>query len=255
MLGQEDFHIHTKRCKHAEGTIRKYVEQAIRLGLKEIAFTDHIPLPYGFDNAHRMDEAELEDYVNDVLKMQRLYPEITIRLGIEADFIDGYESYLERTITAYPFEIVILSVHFIAHWPDGNWVFSYDFPNKSLQEIYSEYLQAVKRGIETGLFNVLGHLDLIKRPNAPLLSKNRAEIDALLHAAKEKEMAIEINTSGLRKAIGEPYPDLSFLPLIAQHGLKVTMGSDAHHPQQVGFEFDRVAKEVMKVKGIGEAVF
>ncbi len=255
MLGQEDFHIHTKRCKHAEGTTREYVEQAIRLGLKEIAFTDHIPLPNGFDNAHRMDERELDEYVREIIGLQTLYPEITIRLGIEADFIDGYESYLERTIKAYPFEVVILSVHFIAHWPGGNWVFSYDFPNKSLQEIYSEYLQAVKRGIETGLFNVVGHLDLIKRPNAPLLSKNSAEIDAILRAAKEKEMAIEINTSGFRKAIREPYPDLSFLPIIAQHGLKVTMGSDAHRPQQVGFKFESVAKEVMRVKGIGKAVF
>ncbi len=255
MLWTEDYHIHTKRCKHATGEPEAYVEQAIRLGLKEIAFTDHIPLPDGFDRAHRMDLNELDDYVIDVLNLQKKYSEIRIRLGIEADFIDGFESFLQKTLTDYPFEIIILSVHFLAHWPKGQWVFKYDFPDKTINEIYSEYLQAVKRGIETGLFNVVGHLDLIKRPGASLLKHNKAEVRDVLMAAKAKNMAVEINTSGLRKAIGETYPHLSFLPLIAEYELAVTLGSDAHAPQQVGFEFEKVAKEVGKIKGLRRAMF
>ena len=255
MLWTEDYHIHTKRCKHATGEPEAYVEQAIRLGLKEIAFTDHIPLPNGFDRAHRMDLNELDAYVNDVLNLQKRYSEIRIRLGIEADFIDGFESFLQKTLTDYPFEIIILSVHFLAHWPKGQWVFKYDFPDKTIKEIYSEYLQAVKRGIETGLFNVVGHLDLIKRPGASLLKHNEAEVREVLMAAKAKNMAVEINTSGLRKAIGETYPHLSFLPLIAEYGLAVTLGSDAHAPHQVGFEFEKVAKEIGKVKGLRRAMF
>ncbi len=245
--GDKDFHIHTKRCKHASGEPQEYVEQAIRMGLKEIAFTDHIPLPHGFDRAHRMDPDELDDYVNDVLTLQKQYSEIVIHLGIEADFIDGFEPFLKKTLSAYPFEIKILSVHFLAHWPQGNWVFQYNFPGKPIKEIYAEYLQAVKRGIETGLFNVVGHLDLIKRPNMPLLKHNEREVREVLAAARENGMAIEINTSGLRKKIGEPYPDFSFLPLIAEYGLPVTLGSDAHAPQQVGFSFDKV-KKVAKIK-------
>ena len=253
MLWTEDYHIHTKRCKHATGEPEEFVEQAIRLGLKAIAFTDHIPLPNGFDSAHRMDLNEIDDYVNDVLNLQKRYSEITIRLGIEADFIDGFESFLQKTLHAYPFEIVILSVHFLAHWPKGNWVFNYNFPGKPIKEIYSEYLQAVKRGIETGLFNVVGHLDLIKRPGTSLLTHNEKEVREILTLAKEKNMAVEINTSGLRKAIGETYPHLSFLPLIAEYDLPVTLGSDAHAPHQVGFEFEKVAREVGKVKGLRRA--
>ncbi len=237
-----DYHIHTSLCKHAGGTMEEYVQQAIRLGLREIAFTDHIPLPDQFDIQHRMAEHELETYVRQVQALQTRFPEITILLGIEADFIDGIESYLERTLRRYPFDLVIMSVHFIKDWPQGQWVFKYDFPEKSLTEIYDEYLNAVIRGIQTGLFDIVGHLDLIKRPQQSLLAHNRTRVEEVLKLVRKNAMALEINTSGWRKEIGEPYPSLDFLPLIKEYGIPVTIGSDAHAPGQVGFGFDRLQK-------------
>ena len=237
-----DYHIHTKLCKHASGDMEEYVRHAIRAGLTEIAFTDHIPLPDGFDRAHRMEPEQLSDYMRRVGELQQRYRNrINILLGIEADFIDGFEKYLEQTLSAFPFDLVILSVHFIKHWPGDQWVFRYDFPEKSLMAVYDEYLQAVRRGIETGLFDVVGHLDLIKRPEQPLLQANRETVTNVLQAAAKHSMAVEINTSGWRKEIGEPYPSPEILPLIRELGLPVTVGSDAHGPNQVGYGFDRVA--------------
>jgi histidinol-phosphatase (PHP family) len=250
-----DFHIHTALCRHASGEMHEYVEQAIALGLKEIAFTDHIPLPNGFDWKHRMDEKQLEGYVNAVQALQATYPQIKIRLGIEADFYDGFENYLERTIRTYPFEVIILSVHFIRDWPEGNWVFHYHFPHKNIGQIYSEYLQALLRGIQTGLFNVVGHLDLIKREGHPLLKHNETEVRQVLKAAAQAGMAVEINTSGLRKAIGEPYPHASLWPLIAEYDLPVTLGSDAHAPEQVGFAFSRVVEDLARIPNLKYARF
>ncbi len=252
---KKDFHIHTALCRHAVGEMHEYVEQAIALGLKGIAFTDHIPLPDGFDRKHRMDESQLENYVKAVQTLQKTYPQIKIRLGIEADFYDGFEGYLERTLRAYPFEIIILSVHFIRDWPEGNWVFHYHFPHKTIEQIYSEYLQALLRGIRTGLFNVVGHLDLIKREGYPLLKHNEAEVRQVLEAAAQAGMAVEINTSGLRKAIGEPYPHASFWPLIAEYDLPVTLGSDAHAPEQVGFAFSRMEEELARIPNLKYARF
>jgi histidinol-phosphatase (PHP family) len=250
-----DYHIHTSLCKHASGEMREYVEQAIVSGLTEIAFTDHNPLPDGFDQAHRMQPHELELYVNEVRRLQAAYPQIQIRLGIEADYYDGFENYLEDTLRRFDFDLVILSVHFIKGWPQNNWAFSYHFPDRSLTEVYNDYLQALRRGVNTGLFNVIGHLDLVKSPEQPLLKHNRDEVVQLLREARNRNMALELNTSGLRRAIGETYPSLDILPLLQQEDLAITFGSDAHQPQQVGNYFAELSAHTAAFSEIKYARF
>ncbi len=249
-----DNHIHTKLCKHAEGEIFEYVEKAIDLGIKEVAFTDHIPLPDNFDLAHRMQLDEIDTYARWVVRAKEKYPEITIRYGIEADFYEGFEDFIEKFLNLYDFDIVIMSVHFIRHWPKGNWVFDYYFPDKSKEEIYKDYLSTVIKGIETGLFDVLGHLDMIKSPGDSLIQLVPNEVIQLLQAVKKSDMAIEINTSGYRKKVGEPYPGLDWLSLIRDNSIPVTTGSDAHHPDQVGLQFKPVYHR-FKEEGIKKLVF
>jgi len=245
-----DYHIHTKLCKHASGEMSQFVEQAIAMGFDEMAFTDHIPLPQKFDLKHRMSLSEMEDYLNEIERLKSRYDEINILSGIEADFYDGFEDFLGEFLKRFPLEIVILSVHFIRDWPTGNWVFGYYFPDRPLHAVYSDYLRALMRGVETGLFNVLGHFDLVKRDSAPLIENNENEIRALLESVRRQGMAVEINTSGLRKEIGETYPHHSLWPLIAEFRLPVTLGSDAHSPNQVGYAFDRVEPQLAKIKGL-----
>ncbi len=235
-----DYHIHTALCKHASGTMEDYVRQAIKIGLDEIAFTDHIPLPNGFDTAHRMQPKEIESYLHEITRLRNIYPNIKILCGIEADFYDGFEDYLSDFFKWNSFDLVILSVHFVKDWPAENWAFSYSFTNKTQTEIYSDYLQALLRGIRTGLFNIIGHLDLVKSVEQPVLQRNATLVKQILSEAKAQNMAIEINSSGLRREINEPYPAFSFLPLIAEAGLPVTLGSDAHQPEHVGFSFSEI---------------
>lgn len=249
-----DNHIHTKLCKHAEGEIFEYVEKAIDQGIKEVAFTDHIPLPDNFDLAHRMQLDEVDTYARWVVRAKEKYPEITIRHGIEADFYEGFENFIEKFLNLYDFDIVIMSVHFIRHWPRGNWVFDYHFPDKSKKEIYKDYLSTVVKGIETGLFDVLGHLDIIKSPGDSLIQLVPNEVIQLLQVVKKSDMAIEINTSGYRKKVGEPYPGFDWLPLIKDNSIPVTTGSDAHHPDQVGLQFKPVYHR-LKEEGIKKLVF
>ncbi len=249
-----DNHIHTKLCKHAEGEIFEYVENAIGQGIKEVAFTDHIPLPDNFDLAHRMQLDEVDTYARWVVRAKEKYPEITIRYGIEADYYEGFENFIEKFLNLHDFDIVIMSVHFIHHWPKGNWVFDYHFPDKSKEEIYKDYLSTVIKGIETGLFDVLGHLDIIKSPGDSLIQLVPNEVIQLLQAVKKSDMAIEINTSGYRKKVGEPYPGLDWLPLIRDNSIPVTTGSDAHRPDQVGLQFTPVYHR-FKEEGIKKLVF
>lgn len=232
-----DYHIHTKLCKHAEGEIHSYVEHALGLGLSEIAFTDHIPLPKNFDIAHRMTLGELDTYRGWIEKLRTSYPEITIRFGIEADYYRGFESYTEKILDAYDFDIVIMSIHFLHHWPEGNWVFNYTFPEKSIKEIYIDYLDTVIEGIHTGLFDVVGHVDIIKSSGHSFVQTVPNEVAKLLQSIKSHNMALEINTSGFRKSANESYPGYDWLKKIKSHHVPLTVGSDAHTPYQIGLNF------------------
>ena len=93
--------------------MEEYVLHAIKTGLDEIAFTDHIPLPDNFDISHRMSTDQIETYIIEIQRLQKEYPQIKILAGIEADFYDGFEGYLTNFLKHYPFDMVIMSVHFI----------------------------------------------------------------------------------------------------------------------------------------------
>jgi len=250
-----DYHIHTKLCNHASGEMYEYVEAAIEKGIKEIAFTDHIPLPNQFDIAHRMQESDLDLYVEEIEKLRTKYPEISIKCGIEADYYEGFEDYLFNFFQYYDFELVIMSVHFVKDWPDNNWAFSYYFPDKSFKDIYGDYLRAMQKGIKSGLFDIIGHFDIIKSEDEPILKHCREEVEETLLLASEQNMAVEINTSGLRRAISEPYPNLEILPLITKYNLPLTLGSDAHKPDDVGYLFDEISKLILKEENIMFAKF
>ena len=235
-----DYHLHTTLCKHARGTVEEYVQAAVGQGITEIAFTDHIPLPAGFDRAHRMEPGELDTYVKWVEQIRSHYPDIKIRLGIEADYYIGFENYTEDLLKRYDFDVVIMSVHFLQHWPEGNWVFNYSFPEKSNAEIYTDYINTLIEGIGSGLFDIIGHADLIKQAGDSLVNTIPDDIDRLLAAVNRAGMAVEINTSGYRKIAGESYPGLDWLPLLKTRDVAITTGSDSHAPEQVGLQFQAV---------------
>lgn len=239
-----DYHIHTKLCKHAEGEIHSYVEQAIKLGLSEIAFTDHIPLPENFDIAHRMSYKELDIYARLVEQMRSQYPEITILFGIEADYYQGFEDFTQKILNAYDFDIVIMSIHFLKHWPGDNWVFNYNFPKKEIVDIYKDYTNTLIEGIKTGLFDVVGHIDIIKATGESFIKSIPNNVEGLLSSILTQNMAMEINTSGFRKSAKESYPGFDWLKMIIKNQVPLTVGSDAHLPEQVGFNFNNVYRRL-----------
>ena len=235
-----DYHIHTRLCKHAVGEIEEYIVSALKKGIKEIAFTDHIPLPDNFDIEHRMSPGEIDIYLNRIESVKTQYPELTILTGIEADYYEGIEKYLDNFLNSFDFDLVIMSVHFLSQWGDGNWVFSCNFPDKSEREIYEDYFAAQILGVETGLFDIIGHIDLIKQPGKSLLAEAGSYAIELLLAIKKAGMVIEINSSGFRKNVNEPFPGFDWIGSIKKHQIGITTGSDAHTPDQVGLQFYQV---------------
>ena len=142
-----------------------------------------------------------------------------------------------------------MSIHFLKNWPEGSWVFNYDFPNRSFEDIYTEYLRTISKGIETGLYDVVGHLDIIKTGGHSMLRLVPEELSKVLQEVQKQNMVVEINSSGHRKTVNEPYPSLEMLDLLKEYNIPICVGSDSHAPNQVGLQFNEVYKS-LKDSGI-----
>jgi len=237
-----DYHLHTPYCRHAQGGMELYARQAASLGLEEICFTPHMPMP-GFGRGPdwlRMASEDMELYLRDLEDLRGRHRELTILCGVEADFYDGSEKQVQEFLARYPFDLVLMSVHFLRDWPGENWVFDITGLGKPLREVYHDYLSALKRGIGTGLYDAVAHLDLIRQPGQTVLASNARDVQEVLELAGRQGMSLEINTGGMRRPLAQPYPAPEILQLASRLALPAITGSDAHEPHLVGYGFSEV---------------
>lgn len=232
-----DYHVHTHYCRHAVGRLEEYAAAAVKRGLSEICFTPHIPLPVfrpgAWGGRLRMDLPEFPRYLEELERVRAQFPEITVLAGVEADYVGGTEEYLQDFLSRWPLDFVLMSVHFVQKWPDPWWVFELP-PDLPVERIYDDYLEALESGIRTGLFDCVAHFDLIKQPGAPLLASHRARVDRVISLCRDRGMSAEVNVSGIRKAVGEPYPSWEIVQRMVDLGLPLVPGADAHEPGLVG---------------------
>ncbi len=219
----------------------EYVEAAIAAGIREIGFSDHIPMYWlpveERDPGIAMRMEELEEYVADVLRLRSRYPEIPIRLGIEADFIPGREEDLVRILERYPWDYVIGSVHFIGDWDFDNPASVSRYAQWDISELYAKFFTLETMAAKSGLFDIMAHIDLIKkfghRPSHDL-GRLYADVAAVMAGAG---VAIELSTAGLRKPVGEVYPNPTLLSECCKRGVPLVISSDAHRPEEVAWGF------------------
>lgn len=245
-----DYHIHTHLCGHAVGVPEDYVRSALELGLSEIGFSDHMPLLRRRDERLTMAREDLPLYVDLVRDAQGTDDELTVRLGIEMDYFPGQMDEVREAAEPYDFDYIIGSVHSLAGWDLSDSRFVSSWRGKDPDDVFPRYFEAFIEAVHEGGFDFMAHPDLVKKHGIlPRRSMSRWYEQAAL-ALAESGVAIEINTSGIRKRIVEPYPALEFLQACADHDVAVTLGSDAHAPGQVGMDFD-VALRLLRRAGIG----
>ena len=242
-----DLHNHTTLCNHAEGTVEQYIQRAIELGIDEYGFSDHAPMNY--DPKYRMDISQKPLYEKWVLDAKEKYKDqIKILLAYEVDYLDGY--ILDEVVNA-KVDYLIGSVHFLKNkndmWGFDNPEFIGVYKSKDIDTIWAEYFEAISAMAKTQLFDIVGHLDLIKVFR--FLPKKDVRILArdTLKQIKDSNMVLEINPAGLRKPIGETYPSKQLLELAYEMNIDITFGSDAHSVEQVGFKYEEataLAKEI-----------
>ncbi len=234
-----DYHMHTPLCRHAVGEPTELAAQALKLGLKEIGFSDHNPMPQdGFDD-WRMRAADLDLYVEKVGQARREYPNLAIKLGLEIDYLPGYEDWVRELAARHSWDYLIGSVHYLSPpWAIDNPHQTSEWKNHDPFEIWTAYFERLRMAVESGLFDIIGHADLCKKfcfyPKQDCTPLFRQ----FLEAARRCGVAIEINTAGLRKDCREIYPSPAIMQLAGQLGVPITFGSDAHAPQEVGLNWD-----------------
>lgn len=238
-----DYHTHHERCGHAVGGLEEYVRRGIELGLSHLGLSDHMPLlhvnPADYYPEMAMPLEELPRYVEEAFSLKEKYKgQIEIRVGLEGDYIEGWEREIEAIVKAYPWDYVIGSVHFLGTWDISDFRQTHNWEGKDVFEVYRRYYEAVVKAAGTGFYDIAGHVDVIKRfnfkPDAGRDGELRELETAALRAIKQADMTMELNASGLSKACAEMFPSRRILEQARQLGIPVTLGSDAHDPQKLG---------------------
>jgi histidinol-phosphatase (PHP family) len=237
--GLYDYHLHTPLCKHATGEPVEYVHAARAKGLAEICFTDHAPAPDGYDPENRMGLDRFGEYAQAVDALaSSVQPRVLF--GLEADYYPGGLAFLRQWLPRQKFHLVLGAVHYIGDWgfDDPRHLSMWD--SVDVAGAWRRYFELVAALADTRLFDAVAHLDLPKKfghrpPDRDVKEMARPALDRIAAAG----MGIEISTAGLRKPVGEIYPSPMLLELAFERQIPICFGSDAHQPQDVGYEFDR----------------
>lgn len=243
-----DYHMHLRdpdeKLDFSVAGVERFVETAAARGVDEIGFTEHV---YYFEQTRQLWDRpyqlercvyDLDKYCDAVLEAKR--QGLPVKLGLEVDYVPGRERELSDLLDPYPWDYLLGSVH----WIEGHSVDS--APDRGLwahlavEEVWRRYFIALRGAARSGLYDVLSHPDLVK-----IFGMRPREEEVVLHheetadAIEASGVAVEISTAGLRKPVGELYPDPGFLRACRERGVPVTTASDAHLPKLVGEDVDR----------------
>jgi len=258
-----DYHLHLRPDE--EGTtveryftgenVERYLAAAAERGIEELGVSEHV---YRFRQA--LDVWRHPLWVENALDDLDAYCEFVratpLRLGVECDYVPGAEERIAALLEPRGFDYVVGSVHFIG---DGNAAVDHEGfdvweGEADAEEIWRRYFEALAACARSGLYDILAHPDLVKvwGRARPLPAHDlRAFYEPAVEAIAESGIAVEISTAGLRKPVGELYPSLQFAELCVEAGAPFALSSDAHLPEQIGFEYDR-AIEFLGELGVEE---
>ena len=229
-----DYHVHTT-WSDGDGDVAECIARAVALGLPEIGFADHLAgveaTPW--DSA-TIPHERVGEYVDEVLEAARRHSDITVLLGVEADYVAEHETELGAVLAAYPFQYVIGGVHVV----EG---FAFDDPAgrdddrwSDPDAVFAGYYRAVRRAAESGRFDIMAHLDYIGLWGHRAGRSVGPEIDAALEAMATAGCAIELNTDRFSDPAGVMYPLPETLRRARESGIALVIGSDAHEAAHVG---------------------
>lgn len=233
MRGLIDYHTHSI-LSDGHAPYETMVRAAIEKGLNEIGFSDHVCLkPVSW----AIDEIDLPVMTGQILEVREKYGHlINIKYGIELDYFPGREEELHYITESLPLDYVIGSVHFIDEWNFdvdrslyGKWT------NDSL---YQKYYDIVQQAVDSNLFDIIGHIDIIKKFGIYPESDQTFLYEETAKRIREKNLVVELNTGGLDRPCAEFHPGQQWIEILHANDIPVTITSDAHYPEQIARHFE-----------------
>lgn len=235
-----DAHLHTTLSPDSDVAIDVYAAAAVERGVAELAITDHVDFEPGAPAFGYATFADRERIVRDAA--ERWGPQgVAIRFGVELTYDRSWEADIREHLARHAYDFTIGSVHDRVDSPYspgrvGNWV-----QGRTIREIVAPAFDEVLAAARSGLFDSLGHLDVVKRYLHPHVTKETLAgapelYEPILRALVESGTALEINTSGLRHPVGETYPPPAIVARFHELGGRaISIGSDAHRAEHFGW--------------------
>ncbi len=220
-----NYHTHTARCHHANGTEREYIEAAIKKEIKVLGFSDHAPFnfPDGYVSKCRMTFDKLAGYFDTVRALAKEYEgKIRILCGLEMEYYPALHKEQMETLEKYSPDYLILGQHYLGDEKDGR-----SAPTRKNDEEFNEYIEQVIAAMRTGDFLYLAHPDIIGYNFTESVMEKGYK--RLCEGAKDMNIPLEINLLGIRG--GRHYPDARFFEIAKKVGNKILLGTDAHSPE------------------------
>lgn len=240
---RSDYHTHTPLCKHAEGEPEAFVAQAIQLGLHSYGIADHAPMPPELElfDDWRMLYAELPLYKEWIMRAKKAAAHTPLRVlsALECDWLPGIEPWIQRLRQEHEWDYLIGSVHYLPNEEAvDNSIYADSSITGSVEEDWKQYWASMQGLVESGLFDVVGHIDLVKiwgrSPQGDLSAYYRPTLDAL----EGSGMAVEINTAGWHKKCREQYPSEAILTELLRRRIPILINADAHYPEHLSRGWD-----------------
>ena len=237
-----NYHSHTWRCNHAEGTEREMVERAIANGIQILGFSDHGPqiFPGEYYSNFRMRPEQLEDYVNQIFTLREEYKDrIELHVGLEMEYYPNLFKNILPLLRTSGVEYMIIGQHFLGDEINEEQVIQ---PTDSKAEL-QRYCRQLTEGMNTGLFTYVAHPDVFHFVGDKTFY--RQQMRQICREANSCDLPLEVNLLGIRTK--RNYPNEAFWQVAAEENCKVVIGRDAHKPSH----FDRLdaleqGKELVK---------
>lgn len=223
-----NYHTHTTRCRHAEGSEEAYILSALEGGLEILGFSDHTPywFPDGYYTHMRMYPEQLDEYLQTLRTLQKQYADrIRIHVGLEVEYYPKFFQELMLRLQDKGIEYMLLG----QHWPGSE--IGEPYNGKPTEDEYplARYCSQVMEAMQTGLFTYLAHPDLLNFVGSDKVYEQHMR--RLCQEANACGMPVEINLWGLE--CRKNYPDHRFWRIAAEENCRCVIGCDAHAPWAV----------------------
>ncbi|NMC42809.1 MAG: histidinol-phosphatase HisJ family protein [candidate division Zixibacteria bacterium] len=255
-----DFHIHPDYSIDAKGSIDDYCRRAFDIGLSEICFTTHYdadPSRADFEGAMvvggqrvKISDEAVRRYLDDVDRAREEYGRIglVVRSGMEFGYFPGCDREISRLQSKFPLEYRLGAVHTVGeHCICCKGEAPKLFAKLTVTQLADRYFELLTECAATGLFDCLAHIDAYRRYGLAhygdeINTVHRGRIEKLFATMQAHGVGYELNTSAIRHGHAEYYPAMEIVNLARAAGVSlITLGSDAHHPDQLALDFETAA--------------